>query len=645
MKFLPAILANLTLLISAVGYGSLLRGLVPASFRQIDRLALVLPAGLGLLGTLLFCLGQLWFSRWAILLILIPGIILGLKYLLWEVGQRRRITVDRVQIFLPAFIIAAVLLVTAIAGLAEPVGDIKMDAIAYHLLGAKIWVRDALIHPVTDECMTSFPAIVETQYAALMSLGGQRAPEFFSLLSLLSLLPITVSLALRLGLQLPGALWAAALTFVMPVVYRGAFGGFVDVIYSSLVLAALRVVFDAEKPAHYCLAGLFCGFAMGAKYFGVAACAIVTCSVFALAALHRQQTTRTLLRNLATLCVAALLVAFPWYLRNWLQLGSPIYPPTVWLSHFFHTPYLSPDAVRNFNGFFAKVQEGMGRGPLAFLLLPFHFTFHPANFINGPGGIGLAPLALGPFGLKVLRGNHFAQGLALFALLQMLVWFLVGQDPRYVIHVFVIAAIFSVLGWNYVSLTALRLGRLLAALAVACSVLYGGFMILSMRTGDLRAVFSSSYAEQRRREEIPFLDGFAYLNREPSVTKILVLEPLVPVYYLDKDYLRPTGRFGEHPLPGVTDLPSAMSVVSALRISHIMDVQFEGKSFRIADRPENLSLVFQSANVRIYAVNSVAAAAPSLFEDPSFSFFASPPTSIGARGSFISPAGARVSRP
>jgi hypothetical protein len=603
MKFLPAILANLAIFISAMGYGTLLRKLFPPSFRQIDRLALVLLAGLGVLGTLLFCLGQFWFSQRAILLTLAPGIVLGVKYFLWEIGQPRDITLERKRIFLPALITAAVLLVTAIAGLAEPTGDIKMDAIAYHLLGPKVWLRDAVIHSVPDECMTSFPAVVETQFAALMSLGGQRGPQFFSLLSLLSLLLITASLASRMGLELSGILWTMALVLTMPVVLRGAYGGFIDVIYSGLVLAALRVAFDAKRPGHYALAGIFCGFAMGTKYFGLIAWVLLTGCIFILAILDKEVSTGTVLKNLATLCAAAILVASPWYARNWAQLGSPIYPPTVLLSHVFHVKYLSAQAIHNFNEFFAKVRDGMGRGPLALLLLPFHLTFHPANFMNGAGGIGLAPLALGPFGLKVCRGNRFAQGIVLFAFAQVLAWFVTGQDARYLIHVFVIAGIFSVLGWKYVQSAAPRFGAPLAALAIACSVLYGGAMVVSARAEDLHAVVSGSYAEQRQRQEIPFLGGFDYMNREPSVKKILVLEPRVPVFYLDKDYLRPIGRFGEQSLSGPTDLPSLMSDLSRLHISHILDVQLEGQSFRLADHPQNLSLVYHSGDVRIYAVN------------------------------------------
>ncbi len=603
MRFLPAILANLALLLSAGGYGSLVRKLIPPSFRQVDRFAVILLTGTGLIGTLLFCVGQLWFSRWAILLILLGGIILGLKYLSLEIRQLRGAAFEKTQAIVPAAVIVAVLAVTAVAGLAEPSGDTRMDAIAYHLLGPKVWVRDTVIRPVPDEGPTAFPAIVETQFGALMSLGGQRAPEFFSVIALLLLLPITASLALRLGLEFPSALWAVALVVTMPVVHRGAYGGFIDVIYSGLVLAAARIAFDATRPGHYLLFGMLCGLAMGTKYFGLIAGPLLIFCVIVKAAGGKEQPTRTLVRNLAIAGAVALLVASPWYVRNWVALGSPIYPPTVSLSHFFHPKYFSPEAVRNFNDFFAKLNASIDRSPRGFLLLPFRLTFHPANFINGPGGVGLAPLALAPFGLWVCRRDSFARGLALFSLLQVAVWYFIGPDPRFVIHVFVIAAALAVIGWNYVRQEAPKFGPALASLVMACSILYGFFMIVSFRVDDLHAVVSSAFAEKRKHEEVPFLESFEFLNREPSVKKILVLEPRMPVYYLDRDYLRPVGRFGEESLPEGNNLKMLLSELSNLHISHVVDVKLDGKTFRLPDQPQGLSLVVQLEDQRIYAVN------------------------------------------
>ena len=169
---------------------------------------------------------------------------------------------------------------TAVGGLALPTGDMNDDAIAYHYLGPRVWLREGVIRPVPDEIQTSFPVVVETQYAALMSLGGLRAPEFFAVIALLCLLLMTGSLAIRLGLDSTGAWWAAALVATMPAVYRGAYGGFLDALLASFVLAAARMAYDAERPGHFALFGIFCGIAMGTKYQGIVAWGLLVASSF-----------------------------------------------------------------------------------------------------------------------------------------------------------------------------------------------------------------------------------------------------------------------------------------------------------------------------------------------------------------------------
>jgi hypothetical protein len=603
MRLLPAIAANALLLTTALGFGSALRRLFPPSFSIVDRLAFTLLRGLGLLGALLFDLGQAWFSRTAIVLVMLAGLFLGVVWLLKNTEALRSNLPKICVPLLPAAIVASVLLITAVGGLAEPTGDIKMDAIAYHFLGPKVWLRNGMIRPVIDEALTAFPATVETQYAAVMALGSQRAPGFYAVLALLSILLLTMTLALRSGLDPAGAWWVAALIFTMPVVYRGAFGGFVDVVYSGFVLAAARLGLDAERPAHYALFGMFCGFAMGTKYTGlIAAVLLAACVFFVATGVHGHNKMRVL-KHLGIACIAATIVAAPWYLRNWALLGCPIYPPPPFLLRFFQVQYLPREALQRLLVRIWKEGDGMGRGPLSFFLLPFRLTYHTANFINGVGGIGLAPLALAPFGLLVRRKDWFASSLMLFTLLQTAAWFVTAQEARYLIHGYVVAAIFAVWGWRYVARAAPRFGPALARLAIVCSVLYGLFMIYTARVDDIHAAISSSFAQKRRSEEIPFVDSFDYLNRESSVQKVLILDPLVPPFYSDKSYLKLTGRLGEQTLPEANDPQQILSELPALHVSHVLDVKSPAGAFRLSDQPPGLALVFQRDGQRVYRVN------------------------------------------
>jgi hypothetical protein len=602
MKLLAPILANLILIVAAFGLGSLLRALFPTQLSSLDRLATILLSGLGLLGALLFLIGLIHLSLSVILIVLLPCAMLGVFALRKEwPGLRQNLRISEIP-RLPALVIVLILLITFIGGLAEPVGDIKMDAIAYHFLGPHIWLRDASIHVVPDESLSAFPATVETLYAALMAVGGTRGPELFAFLSIGLLLLVSYGFAVRLGLDTTGAWWAIALIATMPVVYRGAYGGFVDAIFSGFLLLALRFALVAQTSAHFALAGTFAGFTMATKYTGIPAFVLILVAALALAFVRKSTISRTYLQGLFLLAATACVVASPWYLRNWLALGSPIYPPPS-LLHFFHIKYMSPDAINSLAAIVRKEGLGMGHSFPNLLLLPFHLTFHPANFLNGPGGVGLALLALAPFGILLRWRDPFVGALALFSFIEILGWFVTEQDARFLIHIYILLAIFAIGGWRVVVERSPRAGRILSGAAVACSILYGLALIVPARIPDLRAALSPAFENQRKFEEIPYLESFSLLNANATAEKVLVLEPRVPTFYLNKNYLKPVGRFGEQSIPEGNDFHLLDSRLSAYGITHILDVRLEDNGFRVPPSQPNLQLIFERDDQRIYRVS------------------------------------------
>jgi hypothetical protein len=142
-------------------------------------------------------------------------------------------------------------------------------------------------------------------------------------------------------------------------------------------------------------------------------------------------------------------------------------------------------------------------------------------------------------------------------------WFVTAQESRYLIYCYAIAAVFAVLGWQYVGRLSSRYGSILAVVAVACSVLYGLEMFVSVRASDAQAVLSSSFEAKRRLAETPFIESFDYLNAESSVSKVLILDPYVAAYFSDKPYLKPLGRWGEQTVPDATDVSSNCATSAA----------------------------------------------------------------------------------
>lgn len=602
MSKLLAIVANLILAASAMGFGTLLQRLFSKTLSRIDRLTLTFLGGLGLLGTILFCVGQFWFSRTAILLVLLLGVLLGGTSMARAGGKPWQVLRVGKLPFFPAAIVLIVLAVTAVGGLAFPVGDMNNDAIAYHYLGPKVWLRQRVIWPVPDEVTTYFPVVVETQYAALMSIGGDRAPAFFAVLSFAAILLAAASLALRLGLSPSETWWAAAVIAAMPAVYAGIYGGFLDAVFASFALAAARVAFDAERPAEYALFGIFCGFAMATKYTGLMALPLLIFCSFLVSAWAHRRPLATNLKSLGIACAAAIAIASPFYLRNWILYDCPIYPPPPVLLRFFSPKNLLPAVVQSLVNEVRTTGGGMGRGLKDFFLLPFNLTYYAAIF-RGAGGIGLVPLALGPFGVVARRRDTFAKGLLSFTVVESAAWFVTAQESRYAINIYVISAIFGVLGWQYVARSVSRNARVLSVVAIAISILYGLFIIIPQRKEDMHAALSGAFETTRIQMKTACAAGFDYINKDPSVKKVLVLNPGISVFFIEKPYIKAFGRWGEQTIPGATNVPEVMAQLPALHVTHVFDYKPKNSAFDLPDHPPGLTLVFEREDQRLYRVD------------------------------------------
>jgi hypothetical protein len=591
--------------IAAFGAGAWLALLLPSGYRPFERIVFVFLGGFGVLSSALFLIGQLSFTRLSITLTLAVASTLGILLFRRVFSNELSVSSPGSRIpKVPAVVIGCLLAFMAVSGLAEITGDWNNDAVAYHLLGPKVWLRDGLIRPVLDNSHTAFPQIPETLFAALWSIGGDRAPNFSSFLMFGLLLAVAASLAIRSGLNDAESWWVACIVATMPAVYAGGHRCFVDVIFAAFVLAAARIAFDAQSLLEWAIFGMFCGFAIGTKYTGLIAVPALLICVLLLNLKKEKQNLRRLTGRVALAMAIACLVASPYYLRNWILLGCPIYPPPPGYALFCSPKYLPPDVISQFHAYIRQRGMGLGRGFIAFLLLPFNLTYHTSNF-HGAGGIGLCPFALGAIGILSLRKNEFTRMLIFLMFLLGLAWFVSQQESRFLIHVYVLGAVFSVLGWHTVLASGRRLSKYLAATIVVVSCAYGLFMIGSASIDDVKGVFSPTYATLKRQASNPYFPSFDYLNHQASVERVLILNRSVTPYYLNMGYIKPIGQWGERTLPGGLDGLEALSLAREphLDVSHVLDVDSEVSPFQVKPGTLGLTLVFEAENQRVYRVD------------------------------------------
>ena len=180
----------------------------------------------------------------------------------------------------------------------------------------------------------------------------------------------------------------------------------------------------------------------------------------------------------------------------------------------------------------------------------------------------------------------------MLGLLLTTAWYLTQQESRFLIPVYALAAIFAVLGWQYIAQVGSKFARALSALVVACSILYGLYMIVPDQMEDMHAAVSSRFENEGRHREIPYLESFDYLNSDPSVSKILILDPYLAAYYSDKPYIKPLGRWGEQTLPDSTNMQAVLAECRNLHVSHVLEVFPQNGPLKLPENPHGLTLGF-----------------------------------------------------
>ena len=264
--------------------------------------------------------------------------------------------------------------------LAPPVED--FDALFYHLTVPSIWLKqgaDISFIPIPHYW---YPQIVEGMYVWPLSLGTDTATHLIHL----TWLALSALLLWHWAKQLAGdhVAWnALALLLTMPSLAWLAAWAYTDYALTFAGLASLYALWrwkGTQVKRWLVIGGLMAGMAVSVKYTGFIA---PVTGVLLLLFWDRR------LSNALFFGVICTLAASPWYLRNWIGTGNPLYP--------FIFGGLGWDSF--LAQAYAASGTGLGWDPASLLTLPLIATLgtKDANYYDGrigPFFLILLPLAL-----------------------------------------------------------------------------------------------------------------------------------------------------------------------------------------------------------------------------------------------------------
>jgi hypothetical protein len=205
------------------------------------------------------------------------------------------------------------------------------DALAYHLTAVAGWVQTGRIAPNPYAlCCSRYPSNTEVLFAwPTVFLGRDTVTDTVQIVTALLGALAVAGLARAAGTTVQGAVTAAALFLLIPIVLTQANTNYNDVTIASMFLVALYFVSRfalSPRVAYALLGGVAAGFALGAKADGIVLAAAAAVGMACVLARARALKGSSRFAAFGGFAGAAVIVGGWWYVKNWIDVGNPVWP-------------------------------------------------------------------------------------------------------------------------------------------------------------------------------------------------------------------------------------------------------------------------------------------------------------------------------
>jgi hypothetical protein len=413
-----AIALTAILIITAAGIGYFIFKRSRADASAHERLVLGTGLGLGVLGLMGYGLAAIGLANAPILLAVLAALLgwILISKAFREIGIDLRSFIhsfqagrDEVPAWLPPAVLTAAGLGFFFALLPPAEG---FDGLFYHLTLPERLLADKQIVPYIIPQFW-FPSLIEGDFIWALGLGSERTAQLIHWsFSILTLALVWEWSHAALGSK--PAWWSLAVLVSMPSLPWLSSWAYNDFALVFLGMAALYAVWKWDGAHSWLLiSGMSAGMAMGIKYTSFILPVFCVFLIFLFGKNLRTRITAILFFSLT-----AVIIASPWYFRNWLIMGNPLYPFAF--------------GGRGWDSFLAAWYSGNGSGigwdAFELILLPFNIMLghRDQNYFDGRIGplfLLLLPLAIWAIWKKRLAPERKALFIiSAFAFINSLVW-------------------------------------------------------------------------------------------------------------------------------------------------------------------------------------------------------------------------------
>lgn len=452
------------------------------------------------------------------------------------------------------------------------------DALIYHLAYPKLWLQHGKIFELPFAFYSYYPRNTEILFAIPLYFGMDSiAAVIHMAFGLLTSLLIYKFLKIKINKTY--AMLGALIFLSTPIVIKLSTIPYVDLALAfnstGAVLALLKWK-ESKETKWLILSGVLAGLAAGTKYNG-----LFIPLLLSFMTLHISRNSKPLRSSFIFISISAA-VAFPWYIKNFIQTGNPFAP--LFFNMFGGVNIPDQPMVP----IFLKRHLFYGEDWLDILLIPLRIFFHGQddNLQYFDGVLNPILLIFLPF---VFRSKDNIGYLGLFSLLYfLLVYFTADMQIRFLLPILPMLAILTVIGIKALMEGDARdIGQQKSILQKR--LLRLGTITIVVALLSLNFLYLADYFT--KKEPIPYLtgkitrdeyllknlrgyDATLYINKNlPANAKVLMIYTGDRGYYIDRDYYYNSylsGRPIKGALEGAKDAGNVSEKITGMGITHIL---------------------------------------------------------------------------
>jgi hypothetical protein len=500
-----------------------------------------LVVGLGLAGMAALALAAIGFLR-PLPLVLLGAAALAVGWRPLHAALRAPRLPRRRTAWLLLAVCGLVLLAESPTWFAPPVGG---DQTKYHLVYPRLYAEAGRLVATPWSFWGSQQWLQNFLFAIAYALRGEDLARLLNAVSGV-LAAIGIATLVRRHFDRRLGVVAGTLFFTMPMWWSKMVRVGVDaclVTYTVLAVSAWLDWVRRRRPADLRRTGILAGLAGGSKVMGLLVPALIGIGILVTLARRRVAPARILGASVAYGLLTLALLS-PWYVRNWVETGSPTLP---FGQRVFAGSNWSVEAEDYLNLYYEqyRTREAAERGGTPYkgvevARFPWDLTMHPESFEKGQrAGYDISPFILAFFpALVLLRRRRWAamavaaMGLAYIVIIAAGAW----AHPRYVLPGIALALAATTPAAH--ALTGRRLFAAVVAFTIAGNLALVTRLLRPMWPDQVRVALGRMAPEAFLAK---YADRYVFWREAnaaiPPTGRVAVLEKIPHPYYIERPYV------------------------------------------------------------------------------------------------------------